>query len=288
MKALVTEDICLYIEQKRLIAQQPYIIKNFMTYFCISGEVHLRINDELKHIKAPAFVTYFPEYEIIEEEISADFSCAIIIIDKPLLLAIPSIDLSNMLFYLANHTVIELEKVKAEQLMHAYQTIYTIADTDSQYRRQCLAHLLAMAIYHPASPIHLINSRCHTNTEATNSENDGRRVNRAKEMIQQLCTEERFVSFYAKKLGISSVQINNDFRKYLNCTVTEYIHKSIIRKAEILLISTRSNITEISYELNFKAPAHFIAFFKKHKGITPEKFRQKNTYWINNQHLGAE
>lgn len=280
MKALANEDICLYTEQKSQIAQQPYIIKNFLTYFCLSGEVQLRINGELKHIKAPSFVTYFPEYVITEEKISKDFSCAIIVIDKPLLLAIPSAELPDILFYLATHPVIKFPNAKAEQLQHAFQTIYTIADTESPYRRQCLAHLLAMAIYHPASPIHSIAKSNHIEELAPNTENDGRRVNRAMELIHQHCTTERFVSFYADRLGISSVQLNNDFKKYLNCSVTEYIHRLIIRKAEILLISTRSNIAEISFELNFKAPEHFIMFFKKHKGITPERFRQENTYWI--------
>lgn len=279
-ETLTTDNICLYIEHKLEISHQPYRIKNLLCYFCTKGEATLLINGERALIQAPAFVTYFPESIIEEKAISKDFKCAVIAIDKPLLLSLPIPDLPDILLYLATHPVIPLPHVSEEQLLHAWQTIYTIAEAQSPYSRQCLAHLVAMAVYHPCSLLtEMLSSKTKTE-EVPNSELGGQLVNRCVGLINQYCTTEHFVGFYAKQLNVTPSALNVAFRKWLGCSVTDYIHRIILRKASILLIASRATINEIAYTLGFKAPGNFVTFFKKNKGTTPERYRYEKSYWI--------
>ena len=279
-KTLVNDDVCLYIEQKSEISRQPYRIKNLLCYFCVSGEVTLLINGERTHIQAPAFVTYFPESLIEEESISPDFRCAIIAIDKPLLLTLPIPELPEILFYVANHPVIPLQNVSEELLLHAWQSLFSIAEVESPYRHQCIAHLIAMAVYHPHSLLPQMLSNKNKQEEAPNTERDGQLVNRCIELINQYCTSERFVGYYAKQLNVTPSVLNMAFRKWIGCSVTDYIHRMIMRRAAVLLIASRATINEIANTLGFKAPGHFVTFFKKNKGITPERYRYEKSYWI--------
>jgi len=278
-KTLTNDDICLYLEQKSEISQKPYQMKDLLCYFCISGEATLLINGERTHIQSPAFVTYIPETNIEEESISRDFRCAIILIDKPLLLALPVPELPDILFYLANHPVIPLPQATGAELFKAWERLYTIADSDSPYRRQALAHLIATAVYHPQSLLPQMLTGAEKPEEVPNTERDGQLVNRCMQLIDQYCTTERFVGFYAKQLNVTPAMLNQAFRKRLGCSVTDHIHRQIMRRARIMLMATPANITEIAHTLHFKAPGHFVNFFKQHEGITPERFRYGRNYW---------
>jgi AraC-like DNA-binding protein len=64
---------------------------------------------------------------------------------------------------------------------------------------------------------------------------------------------------------IKDVTRKNSKRYYTTASVLESI---------TLLSFTSFDIAEIAERLNFQEPTHFTRFFKKHGGITPNKFRQ--------------
>ncbi len=52
-----------------------------------------------------------------------------------------------------------------------------------------------------------------------------------------------------------------------------------MRYACVLLVTTNASVTEVAYNLGFKASSHFVSFFKKYVGVTPETFRHDRKYW---------
>jgi len=54
------------------------------------------------------------------------------------------------------------------------------------------------------------------------------------------------------------------------------IHQYIISEAKVLLTSSNKKITEIASELNFNDQYYFSNFFKKHTGLNPSGFKEKN------------
>lgn len=83
------------------------------------------------------------------------------------------------------------------------------------------------------------------------------------------------VSFYAKELAISGVQLNHIMNTYLNKSIGDLVKERLTLEAKRLLIYTTLSINEISLELGFNDDSYFARFFKKNAGQTPEQFRKQ-------------
>ncbi|MGO1245515.1 MAG: helix-turn-helix domain-containing protein [Sphingobacterium sp.] len=100
------------------------------------------------------------------------------------------------------------------------------------------------------------------------------RVRAFEQLLEQYYKKERFPSFYAEKLNISTNYLNRVCRDRRNKSVGELIRDRILLEAERLLYHTFKNISEISFELGFDSLSYFITFFKKKHGVSPEEFRK--------------
>ncbi len=108
----------------------------------------------------------------------------------------------------------------------------------------------------------------HYNKEREN------RVREFEQLLEQFYRSERFPSFYAEKLNISTNYLNRICKERRNRSVGELIRDRILMEAERLLYHTFKTISEISFELGFESCSYFITFFKKKHGISPEEFRK--------------
>lgn len=71
------------------------------------------------------------------------------------------------------------------------------------------------------------------------------------------------------------------FKSVFRYNYSEYGIRHRLYSAARLLSQGGSTVTDVSYELNFSSPSHFIALFKKQFGVTPKKyvkgFTERNT-----------
>ncbi|MCM2679508.1 helix-turn-helix transcriptional regulator [Echinimonas agarilytica] len=77
----------------------------------------------------------------------------------------------------------------------------------------------------------------------------------------------------AELCHISTSYFSRLFKSVFRCNFSEYTIRHKLYSAARMLSQEKASITEISYELNFSNPSHFIALFKKQFGITPKKYR---------------
>lgn len=63
------------------------------------------------------------------------------------------------------------------------------------------------------------------------------------------------------------------FRRFLGCSVYEYITSLRISKAKELLSNKRLEIQTIAHQVGFEDASHFTAMFRKMTGMTPGEFR---------------
>ncbi len=80
---------------------------------------------------------------------------------------------------------------------------------------------------------------------------------------------------YAKLLYITPNHLNALCKDIIGLPAGELIRAHIILEAKRLLINLQLSISEIADVLEFKDHSYFIRFFKKHEGLTPEKFRKQ-------------
>ena len=90
-----------------------------------------------------------------------------------------------------------------------------------------------------------------------------------------LITSEQIKEAQAE-LPYSYPQLTRIFKKYLHCTITQYVNRTKLEYAKELLINTDMTLVEITSELNFESTSHFHSLFKKYFGVTPAEYRKQN------------
>ncbi|HTM97248.1 MAG TPA: helix-turn-helix domain-containing protein, partial [Pedobacter sp.] len=79
---------------------------------------------------------------------------------------------------------------------------------------------------------------------------------------------------YANLLYITPNHLNALCNDFLGVSAGSLIRDRVLLEAKRLLINVDLRISEIADQLNFSDQSYFIKFFKKHEGLTPEKFRK--------------
>ncbi|QJD87485.1 helix-turn-helix domain-containing protein [Cohnella herbarum] len=79
----------------------------------------------------------------------------------------------------------------------------------------------------------------------------------------------------ADRVNLSSSHIRRVFKKAMNQSVADYIHKTRMEHAKELLLSTKLSVADISDRVGFLNNTYFFTAFKKTNGITPAEFRNK-------------
>jgi AraC family transcriptional activator of pobA len=79
---------------------------------------------------------------------------------------------------------------------------------------------------------------------------------------------------FASQLAVHPDHLNRAVKNITGKTTTETIMERTIREAKSLLVETSEDITGIAYLLGFQHASHFITFFKKQTGQTPNHFRK--------------
>ena len=85
------------------------------------------------------------------------------------------------------------------------------------------------------------------------------------------------VAHYAKKLNTTPQNINAVCQKSVQKPATEVLSEYVLIEAKRLLLYTDKTVSEISFALEFTDPSHFVKYFKKMVGCTPQTFRQANS-----------
>lgn len=87
-------------------------------------------------------------------------------------------------------------------------------------------------------------------------------------LSEELCIKE-----LAKNVSISEFHFSRVFKKETSYTVREYITKTRVTHAKVLLKSTRLSLKEIAYRCGFSNESSFSNAFKRNTDMTPGKFR---------------
>lgn len=83
------------------------------------------------------------------------------------------------------------------------------------------------------------------------------------------------VESIAERLSTTPYVLNSVCRNVSGRLPCEIIQTAVLAQATRLLLYTGFSIKEIAYCLGYSHPSHFIRFFKRRRGTTPERFRKK-------------
>jgi len=90
--------------------------------------------------------------------------------------------------------------------------------------------------------------------------------------------ELKSVHAYAEKMNITPKHLSETIKKVSGESALGLIHNTQLNHAKVLLCQTNKSVSEIAYELNFKNPEYFSAFFKRLSGESPSVYRASFNY----------
>lgn len=95
-------------------------------------------------------------------------------------------------------------------------------------------------------------------------------------LVGKYYNRHRSVVFYADKLCLSPKYLSSIVKSISGLTVQQHVFKAIMRRSIFLMNNTDMSIKQISDSFHFPNPSSFGTFFKKHTGMSPRTFREKN------------
>lgn len=99
-------------------------------------------------------------------------------------------------------------------------------------------------------------------------------INFATDYIENNLSEDLNIERLCRVFEKSKNAVYENFHKFYNCTVNEYITKRRIETAKSLLINTKNNIEQISETVGFYNYTYFSKIFKKYTGVSPRNYRK--------------
>lgn len=84
----------------------------------------------------------------------------------------------------------------------------------------------------------------------------------------------RTAADFAGQLNVHVNHLNRALKETTSKSTSEIIGERLLQESKILLKHSHANVSEIAYALGFNEATHFNNFFKKHLGLSPNKFRK--------------
>ena len=122
------------------------------------------------------------------------------------------------------------------------------------------------------SLITIIHNLCKNANKSEKNENTV--SERIKYYLDAHYLEDINLEIIAKNLHLNKFYLSHCFKNYMGISPMQYINKRRISEAQMLLISTKLTITEISFRCGFNNSNYFQTTFKKAIGITPGQYRK--------------
>lgn len=99
-----------------------------------------------------------------------------------------------------------------------------------------------------------------------------------KNIISYICDhymEKIELNDLAKEVNLSKSTCCREFKKYMSCTIFEYIINYRLVVSSDLLTTTNDSISDIAYQCGFGSTSYFIEKFKMKTGVSPSVYRKQ-------------
>jgi len=112
-----------------------------------------------------------------------------------------------------------------------------------------------------------------SSSRSVNNE-DLRLFRRFTDMVEEHYQEQWHLPRYTTEMAISESRLNQTCQRIANRSPKKLIHDRVIQESKRMLIFSHLSSNEICYQLGFSDPVYFSRFFKKHTGMTTQKYRK--------------
>ena len=98
--------------------------------------------------------------------------------------------------------------------------------------------------------------------------------------IREEANAATLVTDLAKILGMSESSFFRKFYEVFNISPKQFLQKEIFNKAAQLLLMPGASVKNVAEKLNFSTEFYFSHFFKRHSGVSPQKYKETHSLLI--------
>ena len=252
-----------------LYTQYPCRLKAEIFVLCMDGSIDASINLSEYIIKKNDFVTLSPGSIIQINRIEGNLKLYFMVFSSEFINGLnKNKSIIDLIYITKNHPVLSLP----EEFASIYEEFFLLMmkvyyKKHSPYNPEILKCMLLSILYRLSDMYH--DQPARKETFSSRSEEICKTFGH---LVIQHYTQERNVSYYAKKMGITPAHLSNTVKNMTGKTVMDFISEVVIVDAKAQLKSTNLPIREIAYSLNFPNVSFFGKYFKRLTGMTPQQY----------------
>ncbi len=120
-----------------------------------------------------------------------------------------------------------------------------------------------------------VSEKCEANQYADSLENTF--LQKVYDMITENASNADFsIEYLTEDLAMSKSQLYRKLKSMTGMSAKELLIHMRLQKAELLLKSSKLNVSEVAYETGFSTPSYFTRIFQKTYGTSPKEYRQRH------------
>ena len=235
-------------------AGQPYRFVEGRILMVLEGSAETELNLEEHHIEKGDIILLIPETVMELKSCSDDYNMMGVIYKE---------DTPVQRNILLHSTASEWKEV-----LRMMSLLWDIA-SHTPFRRQSVGRLVA-AIISNIQDIHQMEEQLHPSEKPTHQQ---QLFHRFKTLVNENCTRERNIPFYADQLYITPHHLSSVISKVSGKSVMFWINRAVTLQAKVMLKNDKLLISEVAYRLNFPDQSTFGKFFKRETGMSPKEYQ---------------
>ncbi|MDE6811092.1 MAG: helix-turn-helix domain-containing protein, partial [Muribaculaceae bacterium] len=244
--------------------RNPVKFSAFTSIFVTRGKCEADINLIHREIQAPAIINVSSDWIVQPNEVSDDFEASFMVLSKRLTNTISSTILNLSILSLHNgNPVIQIRPEDLDAFNRFYGDVRTLSEAKSHKFQYEALLFSTIAFFYSTVAKYFVRSDINSNDSRHNRIADQFLI-----LLQDHYRKERFLDFYAEKLGITPKHLSRTVKSQTGLSPVEWIGRYIILEAKVMLRSSNLNIQQISDELNFPSQSFFGKYFKKATGLS--------------------
>ena len=242
---------------------------SFLTILCMRGRAIFKIRIHEFEISRGSYMLIRANDPFQVVEVSDDFHIDVVRVGESVFSMSYDDVLKKRLELLSIQrptSKISARKTMMFHIIHSYLKVL-MKERNDFYRDMILYEYVKIFLY----------EACHILDDTASQSNLGKKdrniTSQFFQNVDRYYKENRKVEYYAQLIGITPKHLAHIIKKTTGKYPSEWLENYAILESKKLLRSTDDSVQNISYDLNFATPSHFVKFFKAKTGMTPKEFR---------------
>ncbi len=261
-----TDTITKGIDKKFI--QFYFCTKGAMTFNFNNGNYKINLNDGF------SFLIYNPSLELpLNLSINSDSKVCIVFV---------SVEKLHSLFTDNNIRAEFLNNTKTPAKYYNQQSVSTtirmvLNQIENHNLNPHFENLYVLGKVYELFTLHFSESESNQkeNCPFLDNEKDAKKLKDAREILLENLNNPPVLKELSEQSGLSEYKLKEGFKQVYGTTVYGFVLDKKLELAREKLQTGELQVKDISYEIGYENPSHFISAFKKKYGITPKQFAKQ-------------